>query len=120
MTEVIPFEAAETLEQTRVAAFVAQTFAVRSLRRNEFDDIDAMLAAVRTALDEIESLLPTNDKVANYELRQGADLLADAADLVADYEGERPPRSVRRRVAAMNARASDHMIRAIERLHSDS
>ena len=120
MADVIPFEAAETFEQARVVAFVAQTFAVRSLRRNEFDDIDAMLAAVRTALNEIESLLPTSDEVANYELRQGADLLADAADLVAYCEDERIPRSVRRRVAAMNARASDHMTRAIERLRDTS
>jgi hypothetical protein len=116
MADVIPLEAAETFEQARVVAFVAQTFAVRSSRRNDFDDIDAMLTAVRTALDDIDKMLPTGDEAVNYDLRKGAALLAQAADLVADHDDGRIPRSVRRRVVVLNALASDHMTLAIDRL----
>jgi hypothetical protein len=109
-------EPAETLERTKLLAFVAQSLAVRSTKETDFDDVDATIASVRHALNELDLVLPTPDEVANHDLRQGCVLLNDAIDLIEEADGERLPRPVRRRVAVLNARASEHMSRAVDRL----
>ena len=107
---------AETLEQMRSFVFAAQSLAVRFGKPTEFDDINARIATVRDALDEIDLLLPTPDEVANYDLRQGCALLQEALDVVEDADSDRLPRHLRRHIAVLNARAAHHLRRGLDRL----
>jgi hypothetical protein len=109
-------EAADTLERTRLLAFVAQSLAVRTPRPGLFDDVEGTISSVREAIDEITELLPTPDQAANYDLRQGCELLADAIDLVEEADGARLSRPLRRRVTVLNAQAADHIASALDRL----
>jgi hypothetical protein len=112
----LALQSADTLERTRLLAFVAQSFAVRTPTPNMFDDVEGTISSVREAIDEITSLLPTPDEAANYDLRQGCALLADAVDLIEEVDGERLSRPLRRRVSVLNAQAAGHIASALDRL----
>jgi hypothetical protein len=112
----LALQSADTLERTRLLAFVAQSFAVRTPKPNMFDDVEHTISSVRGAIDEMTALLPTPDEAANYEIRQGCALLSDAIDLVEEADGERLSRPLRRRVSVLNAQAADHIASALDRL----
>jgi hypothetical protein len=115
----LALQSAETLERTRLLAFVAQSFAVRTPKPSMFDDVEGTISSVRGAINEMTALLPTPDEAANYEIRQGCALLADAVDLVEEADGELS-RPLRRRVSVLNAQAAGHIASALDRLGTDA
>jgi hypothetical protein len=109
-----PAEAQEVLERCRLGVFVAQSFAV-GVDRAGYEDVTDT-GHVRGALEELRSLLPTGDDVADESLRRGCDALVEATEIVEQNGAAKMQRRERRKLDALDKKGVEQLSAALERL----